>query len=190
MLQNENLINQNNEYYKQLRARAKEEGDAMARCFEESHQAYEAHEGARAKELSNEGHAHQSKMNELNAQASDWIFQVMVDQDSKPGEVDLHGLYVKEAITHTERAVHEARSRGDSEIRLIVGKGIHSQDHIAKLEPAIENLMQKYNIVAHLDEHNSGVLVVTLDGSRNDRTLELNDITRRLERKDEDCVIM
>lgn len=47
----------------------------MAKCFEESHHAYEAHNGALAKELSNKAHAHQKKMNELNAQASDWIFK-------------------------------------------------------------------------------------------------------------------
>ena len=42
-------------------------------------------------------------------------------QDSKPGEVDLHGLYVKEAITYTDQSIVEARARGDKEIRLIVG---------------------------------------------------------------------
>jgi len=42
-------------------------------------------------------------------------------QDSKPGEVDLHGLYVKEAIAHTDQSIAEARARGDKEIRLIVG---------------------------------------------------------------------
>ena len=42
-------------------------------------------------------------------------------QDSQPGEVDLHGLYVKEAIRYTEKSIEEARGRGDREIRLIVG---------------------------------------------------------------------
>ena len=42
-------------------------------------------------------------------------------QDSKPGEVDLHGLYVKEAIDYTDRSIAEARARGDKELHLIVG---------------------------------------------------------------------
>ena len=42
-------------------------------------------------------------------------------QDTKRGEVDLHGLYVKEAITYTDQSIVEARARGDKEIRLIVG---------------------------------------------------------------------
>ena len=36
-------------------------------------------------------------------------------------EIDLHGLYVKEAITYTDNSIVEARARGDNEIRLIVG---------------------------------------------------------------------
>lgn len=60
-----------------LRAKASEEGEAMARCFDQSHKAYSSGAGARAKELSNEGHQHQQKMESLNKQASDWIFTGM-----------------------------------------------------------------------------------------------------------------
>jgi len=73
--QNENLLNQNNEHYKSLRSRANEEGDAMARCFDESRKAYDAGDGAKAKELSNGGKEHQRRMNEINEEASRWIFE-------------------------------------------------------------------------------------------------------------------
>lgn len=81
-------------------------------------------------------------------------------QDSAPHEVDLHGLYVKEAIACTDRAIQEAKRRGDSEVHLIVGalsasafpllrafsclagKGLHSRNG-AKIKPAIEDLMRK-----------------------------------------------
>lgn len=43
-------------------------------------------------------------------------------QDSQPGEVDLHGLYVKEAIAYTDRAIADAKARGDTEVKLIVGE--------------------------------------------------------------------
>lgn len=49
----------------------------MARCFEESHQAYEGGDGARAKELSNEGKRHKAEMERLNEEASAWIFRGM-----------------------------------------------------------------------------------------------------------------
>jgi DNA-nicking Smr family endonuclease len=56
----------------------------------------------------------------------------------------LHGLYVKEAVSYTDRAIMDAKARGDSEIHLIVGKGLHSQGHVAKIKPAIEDLMRKF----------------------------------------------
>lgn len=46
----------------------------MARCFQQSREVYSQGDGARAKELSNEGKAHQQKMEELNKKASDWIY--------------------------------------------------------------------------------------------------------------------
>lgn len=83
-------------------------------------------------------------------------------QDSKPGEIDLHGLYVKEAIERTDYAIQDAKRRGDTEVHLIVGtlsfevsistvlyqfaaagKGLHSSGGVAKIKPAIEELMQK-----------------------------------------------
>ncbi|KAI0949644.1 hypothetical protein AcW1_009191 [Taiwanofungus camphoratus] len=189
--QNLDLHNQHNEHYQSLRARAKEEGAQMARCFEESHTAYARGEGARAKELSNEGKTHQREMERLNAQASEWIF-VENNKDSKPGEVDLHGLYVKEAITYTDRAIQEARQKGDSKLHLIVGKGLHSPNGIAKLRPAIEDLMRKHGLVAELDQSNGGVLIVNLDGipSGEGSILRPDDISRRLESKEDGCLIM
>ena len=47
----------------------------MAQAFEESHAAYARKDGAAAKELSNEGKAHQKEMGRLNAEASAWIFR-------------------------------------------------------------------------------------------------------------------
>ena len=47
----------------------------MARAFEQSHAAYARKDGAAAKELSNEGKAHQSEMEHLNSEASAWIFR-------------------------------------------------------------------------------------------------------------------
>ncbi|KAH0827911.1 hypothetical protein J3R83DRAFT_3540 [Lanmaoa asiatica] len=46
--------------------------------------------------------------------------------DSNPGEIDLHGLYVKEAVSYVDKSVQEARQRGDAEIRFIVGKSRRS----------------------------------------------------------------
>ncbi|SJK97397.1 uncharacterized protein ARMOST_00649 [Armillaria ostoyae] len=186
--EDDNQKNQQNEYYIDLRARANKEGDEMARCFSESHEAYNRGDGAGAKELSNQGKKHQQKMEQLNKEASDWIF-VENNRDSKPGEIDLHGLYVKEAIARTDIALEEAKRRGDSEIRLIVGKGLHSKGGAAKIRPAIEEVMRKHQLVAELDPSNSGVLVVEFNGARG-RGVGPDEIARRLDRDDGGCIVM
>ncbi|KZV74399.1 DUF1771-domain-containing protein [Peniophora sp. CONT] len=192
-----NQVNQSNPHYTDLRDRARKEGDAMARAFDASHKAYESGEKARAKELSNEGHAHQAEMEKLNREASEWIFREN-NTDSQPGEIDLHGLFVKESIEYTDRAIVEAQQRGDSEIQLIVGKGIHSQGGHAKIKPAIEELMHKHNLTATLDPDNAGVLIVQLkSGGAVDRARErgapvlgADDLSRKLDSRDDGCIIM
>ncbi|CAL1708287.1 unnamed protein product [Somion occarium] len=187
----QNQVNQQNEHYTSLRARANEEGDKMAQCFERSHDAYQGGDGALAKELSNEGKAHQREMDRLNREASEWIY-VENNKDSKPGEIDLHGLYVKEAISYADRAIQEARQRGDAEVHFIVGKGLHSKNGMAKLKPAIEELMQKNQLVAELNPNNGGVLVVSLDGRERGagRVMHPDDIARGIESKEDGCIIM
>ena len=64
----------------------------MAQCFERSHQAYASGDGARAKELSNEGKRHKQEMERLNKEASEWIYigmchELRVLRVSKHGEV-------------------------------------------------------------------------------------------------------
>lgn len=139
---NDNEVNQKNEHYKQLRASAHREGDLMAKSFDESHKAYAQGDGGRAKQLSNQGHEHKQKMEQFNQQAADWIFHAN-NEDSAPNEVDLHGLYTEEAIAKTEQAIREHQQKGTRELRVIVGKGIHSQNHVAHIKPAVEKLMRE-----------------------------------------------
>ncbi|CAK5281480.1 unnamed protein product [Mycena citricolor] len=188
----QNQINQHDGHYMQLRARANTEGDAMARCFSQSQEAYARGDGAQAKELSTQGKEHQRQMNQLNKEASDWIFVgkcilsiiakllLTSDADSKPGEIDLHGLFVKEAVEHSDRAIQEAKQRGESSIHLIVGKGLHSPGGVAKIKPAIEELMVKHQLSAELDPHNAGVLIVNMNStSRGSGAARRNQIVTR-----------
>ncbi len=46
----------------------------MARCFSESHEAYNRGDGAAAKDLSNQGKNHKQKMEQLHKEASKWIY--------------------------------------------------------------------------------------------------------------------
>ncbi|KAK0186908.1 hypothetical protein F5146DRAFT_757342 [Armillaria mellea] len=158
-----NQQDQPNEHHLVLRVRANKEGDEMGRCFREGREAYDRGDRAAAKFLSNQGKDHKRKMEQLNKEASNFIY-LENNRHREPGEIDLHGLYVKEAVTYTDTAIQEAKLRGASEIRLIVGKGTHSEGGEAILRPKIKALMHKYQLVAEFDRSNSGVLVVELNG--------------------------
>ncbi|KAH9839944.1 uncharacterized protein C8Q71DRAFT_744956 [Rhodofomes roseus] len=121
-------------------------------------------------------------MERLNERASRWKFAEN-NKHRAPGEVDLHDLHVKEAIAYTERAVQDARHRGDTKINLIVGKGLHSRKGVAKLRPAIKKLLETQGLVVDLDPRNSGVLIVNLDGrpTDTDSVLSVDEILSRFE---------
>ncbi|KAJ9101967.1 hypothetical protein QFC20_005116 [Naganishia adeliensis] len=158
-----NMVNQSNAHYTALRSQARQHGDRAHQCFQQSQAAYQAGDGARAHELSEEGKAEMRKKDQVDDEAEEWIYREN-NTDSPPGTIDLHGLYVKEAIDRTEAAIAQAQRAGQSEIRFIVGKGMHSDGHKAKIKPAIVDLMQKYNLSARIDPHNAGVLIVDLNG--------------------------
>ncbi|KAK0480418.1 hypothetical protein EDD18DRAFT_1085973, partial [Armillaria luteobubalina] len=162
--EHDNQQDQSNEYYIDLRARAYSEAEAKARCFSERHKAYDRGDRAAARVLSNQGKVHNQNMQQLDKEASDWFYSKN-NRDRKPGEIDLHDLYVNEAIAYTDVALEEAKRRGDSEMRIIVGKGLHSWDREGKLGPAIKDLVRIYQLSAELDPSNRGVLVVELNGS-------------------------
>ncbi|KAH0827891.1 hypothetical protein J3R83DRAFT_3520 [Lanmaoa asiatica] len=144
-----------------LRARAKQEGELMAHCLQQSKEAYQRGDHARAKALSELRKRHELKKESLDAEASAIIFTEN-NQGKSACVVDLHGLYVKEAKTYSDKAIEEARRRGDSEIRLIVGQGTHSDGGISRLRPAIQKDMKMRGVHVKADPKNPGVLIVRL----------------------------
>jgi DNA-nicking Smr family endonuclease len=88
---------------------------------EQSRQAYESGDGARAKQLSEEGKAHGRKMEDYNKQASDFIFR----ENNANGRVaadtiDLHGQFVEEAEDILEQRIKYARDHGQSHLHVYV----------------------------------------------------------------------
>lgn len=113
-------------HYVQLRTEALREDDLMGQAFDAASDAYQSGDGARAKDLSNEGKAHQRRKEELNDQAADWIF-AQNNRRQPNGTIDLHGLYVQEAIERTERAVQVS---GAEAYCYVVGKWYSSDNFL------------------------------------------------------------
>lgn len=111
------------DYYTNLRNQAIHEGDltvcstsietfrialtyatVKGKAFSESRQAYSSGDRAVAHSSSQEGKSHQAKRDQLNLEASQWIF-AHNNKDCQSGTIDLHGLFVAEALRETESAI-------------------------------------------------------------------------------------
>ncbi|KAJ6609862.1 hypothetical protein B0H10DRAFT_2062759 [Mycena sp. CBHHK59/15] len=81
---------------------------------------------------------------------------------SKPGEIDVHGLRPREAIHQVETSLYAAFCDGRRELRVIVGRGLHSPAGVPVLRPAIMKEMLKHKIPCRTLLGNDGLLVLTL----------------------------
>ncbi|CAE6469837.1 unnamed protein product [Rhizoctonia solani] len=140
-------------YYEQLRARARQAGDSMSNSFEEAKLAFQRGEKAKAKQLAEEGKRYQADMHRLNEEASQWVHE---------------RLYVKEAVKRVESAIRAAQNRGDEELRIIVGRGSHSEGQMARIKPAIEQLLARQHLDSYIDPRNEGVLIVEFSSRSGD----------------------
>mmetsp|Transcript_5654 Transcript_5654/g.16811 ORF Transcript_5654/g.16811 Transcript_5654/m.16811 type:complete len:195 (+) Transcript_5654:134-718(+) len=109
-------------------------------CFEQSRAAYANGDGARAKELSNQGKEYDAEMDRLNARAAEIIFAAK-QRDVDPDEIDLHGLYVSEAVEKTKERLIADRAAGKDHVVVIYGAGSHSVGGIQKIKPAVIDLL-------------------------------------------------
>ncbi|RDA89110.1 hypothetical protein CP532_2292 [Ophiocordyceps camponoti-leonardi (nom. inval.)] len=147
-----------------LRGLARAEAEKRNACFDRSRQAYKSGDGAAAKELSNQGKMHDSKMDEYNRQASDYIFR----ENNAPGRVeadaiDLHGQFVEEAERILEQRIRADQARGQTHLHAIVGKGNHSAGHVQKLKPKVEELCRELGL-RYQTEENAGRIYINLQG--------------------------
>ena len=151
----------------------------------QSKQAYENGDGARAKQLSEEGKEHGRRMQDYNKQASEFIFR----ENNSPGRVaedtiDLHGQFVEEAEDILEERIKYARQHGQTHLHVyvpiltidrkgilievndyyrIVGKGNHSANHVQKIKPRVEQVCRELGL-QYATEENAGRIYVNLTG--------------------------
>ncbi|KAI7853776.1 hypothetical protein BDC45DRAFT_510074 [Circinella umbellata] len=177
---------EDSEDYSQLRELAHQEAEKRNYCYQKSQEAYSNGDGAQAKQLSNQGHHHDDRMKKYNKQAADLIFQEK-NAGRPADEIDLHGLFVKEATEKVDEALRRCQHSGQDHLIIIVGKGLHSPGQIAKLKPAIGEMIKKYNVRCTPDRPNPGCLYVEFGQGTGDLSW-LDRITDRVDRGD--CAIM
>lgn len=151
--------------YKRLRGLADQAFKEKQKLSQQSQQCYKSGDKSRAHDLSEEAKRKLKEAEDYNLQAAEYVF-VANNADSSSNEIDLHGLYVKEAKWILQRRVAAAVKNGETELHIIVGKGLHSAHGVAKLKPAIQELCDEANLNDHVDPKNAGVVVVDLRGAR------------------------
>ncbi|MCK5413011.1 MAG: Smr/MutS family protein [Candidatus Pacebacteria bacterium] len=80
-------------------------------------------------------------------------------------EIDLHGLTKDEAREEVLSFVDEARMKNYNRIRIITGKGLHSENGRGVLRGFVQSLLEKQNLKysdAKIDEGGSGAIEIDL----------------------------
>lgn len=146
-----------------LRDKARIEGDRMKGCFKQSREAFARNERGLAKQLSLKGEAYKANMLRLDKEASMKIYEEYNQRHAGSNTIDLHGQFIPEAKAYFYDAVEGVRGREESSFRVIVGRGNHSEDNIARLKPAIQEYGRSLGLVVEVDPNNEGCLVVSLN---------------------------
>lgn len=131
--------------------------DARARAEEFRHLRDNAH----AQNNHSLASSYTQRMNDSNNLAAKLVFAE--HNSSRPlEEMDLHGLFVEEAKDKTRERIQACRNANVLELRVIVGKGIHSVNGELKLGNAVKTVVTECGLVCRNDERNAGVIIVKI----------------------------
>lgn len=149
----------------QYRNEASTYHDKVVSCARGSQDAYTKGDKKKAKTLSEEKKKWQTKRDGANRRAVQLILQPQKWQSS--GELDLHGLYVDEALDATEDFLtYWSKKAGTRETVLIItGAGNHSEGQKAVIRPQVASLLKKKGL-QYESAHKDGAFEVRLRPSQ------------------------
>lgn len=143
----------------QLREEASNLRALAQESFEASQAAWNAGDRAGAADYKKERLALAERARAADAAASEAIFRQ--NNAGRPDdEIDLHGLYVNEALEKAEQAIQAAKAHGRKQLVFITGKGNNSRGGIPKVKPAMEQLMVKHQLRCTTGVPNAGCITV------------------------------
>lgn len=144
-----------------LRKEAHRLGDLRHKLLNESQQAYKSGNKSLAHTKSVEGKALAPKIDDCNKKA---VVLILGNQNLKSGVLDLHGLYLNEAVTASSNFLSSS-TKTFSVILIITGAGHHSVKHDKPvIRPKIEEMLKKKGLKFE-ETHNRGALKIYLGGS-------------------------
>lgn len=154
----------NDRQYSTTRDKARAAQSKHAHFASEASKAYKSGDKAQASAHSAKSKQYQSEAAKLNDEAASWVFFAN-NTDSAKDEIDLHGLYVKEVVIALDARIRVCQQFRQPILKAIVGKGLHSETHIAKLRPAVQDHCKELGIPTKIDPHNAGVVLIDVSNS-------------------------
>lgn len=161
--------------YQQLRAQAIKSNSVKQHLAAKSLEAIKKGDKHSAKKLITESCIQAERSDRFNLKAAEYAF----DQNNAnilSNEIDLHGLFAKEAVQVLKKRLVLAAEAGEKKLRVITGKGIHSPGMVCKLQVETLMICHDLNLNFDLDSSNSGVIIINIDRS--------NFSTSKLDMKD------
>ncbi|KAA1472928.1 hypothetical protein DENSPDRAFT_930628 [Dentipellis sp. KUC8613] len=145
-----------------LRKRADEAWDVLQKTRKKAREVRELGHREEARRQDKLADVQKAQMDKFNKAAAEAIFRENnKGKGRSASEIDLHGLFVPEALEYTQRSIKKAKQQGMSSLKLIVGKGNHSKNGEARIKPAVQKMLKEENISYKVDPRNTGLLIVT-----------------------------
>jgi len=155
------LLTREEEEAQDLRRKATNHAKQRNEFFEKSQAAFKSGDGALAKDLSEQGKLEQIKMDEANHRAAELIF-FSKNRSQPPDTIDLHMLFVDEAIMRTTKRIEDAQKHKENHLVIVHGAGNHSANHVQLLKPAVVKLLNEKGLKFKENKPNVGCIYVEL----------------------------
>ncbi len=148
-----------------LREKAGAYHDKVVQCAKRSQEAWQNGEKGDAHTLSEEKKSWQKKKEDANRRAAKIILEPQKWQTT--GEIDLHGLYLDEALDATREFLKYWSKKASTRdtVLVITGAGHHSENNKAVIRPKVERLLQEQSL-EYESVHGDGAFRVTLKPSQ------------------------
>lgn len=150
-------------HFEHYRDQAKELAEMRDKYLKLSQEAYRKGNKQQAKDFSITGKNYAKKMDLANRTAAQSIYAYHNATDKRsPNEIDLHGLFVSEAIEYLELKVAKFQSENKCDLIVIVGRGIHSKTG-PKIRPAVIKYAEKQKMNYQVDSPHVGCIRFELE---------------------------
>ncbi|CAE7083183.1 unnamed protein product [Rhizoctonia solani] len=160
----------NQEPGQRWREKARVAARDRSKMLDKASVAWKAGQKSTAKTLSERGKHFGAQVERYNERAAKEIFlslNATYYSGTKESleKIDLHGLFVNEALVYTQNHIDMCRQSGVTQTSIITGRGNNSKDGVAKIKPAVEGLLVREGLGNRFEWVNEGCVGVSLPRS-------------------------